>query len=244
MTAPIFLFTDFGSADIYVGQVKAVLAERAPESAVIDLPNDAPDFATEASAHLLAALVQRLPRRAVTLAVVDPGVGTSRGAVAVEADDRWFVGPDNGLMSVLAARAATTRIYSLPEAGRHVSVSFHGRDVFAPLAARLAAGEPVPATLRPQHSLQVALGAEDLAQVIYVDHYGNIMTGLRGANTAAGAALRIEGRTIPRARVFGEVDAGALFWYENSLGLVEIAANRASAADLLCAAVGDTACPV
>src|SRR5215510_10038563 len=101
----IFLFTDFGSADIYVGQVKAVLAERAPRVPVIDLLHDAPPFNIRAGAHLLAALSTRIPRGSVTMAVVDPGVGGRREAVAVLADGRWFVGPDNGLLSVLAARA-------------------------------------------------------------------------------------------------------------------------------------------
>ncbi|MGE5027496.1 MAG: S-adenosyl-l-methionine hydroxide adenosyltransferase family protein [Betaproteobacteria bacterium] len=102
----ILLFTDFGSADLYTGQVKAVLAQRAPGVPVIDLLNDAPDFNVRASAHLLAALAPQFPPGSVFLAVVDPGVGSARGAVVVEADGRWFVGPDNGLMSVVAARAA------------------------------------------------------------------------------------------------------------------------------------------
>ena len=110
---PIFLYTDFGSADVYIGQVKAVLHAEAPGSPVIDLLNDAPDFDVAANAHLLAALAQRLPPAAVTLAVVDPGVGSPRGAVAVEAAGRWFVGPDNGLLSVVAARARGSRCFSL-----------------------------------------------------------------------------------------------------------------------------------
>src|SRR5687768_4824980 len=95
--APIFLFTDFGTADLYVGQVKTVLHAEAPHVPVIDLLNDAPHFNVLASAHLLAALVQRLPSGSITLAVVDPGVGGTRKPIAIEADGRWFVGPDNGL---------------------------------------------------------------------------------------------------------------------------------------------------
>ena len=96
----IFVFTDFGSADIYAGQVRAVLQTHAPRQAVVDLLHDAPAFQVKASAHLLAALFLRLAGNSVTLAVVDPGVGGPREAVAVRADGRWLVGPDNGLLSV------------------------------------------------------------------------------------------------------------------------------------------------
>ena len=136
----IFLFTDFGSADLYVGQVKAVLAAQAPRAPVIDLLNDAPPFNIRAGAHLLAALAARIPRGSVTLAVVDPGVGGAREAVAVRADGRWFVGPDNGLISVAAARAGTAQVYAIGWRPRRLSASFHGRDLFAPVAAMLARG--------------------------------------------------------------------------------------------------------
>src|SRR5262245_548632 len=109
----IFLFTDFGSADLYVGQVKAVLAERAPRVPVIDLLHDVPSVNISAGAHLLAALAVRMPRGSVMMAVVDPGVGGAREAVAVRADGRWVVGPDNGLISVLAARAQRAEVYAI-----------------------------------------------------------------------------------------------------------------------------------
>src|SRR5262249_45495979 len=100
----IFLFTDFGSTDIYAGQVKSVLQQHAPGVAVIDLLHDAPDFNVRASAHLLAALAPRIPAGSTVLAVVDPGVGSARAAVAMRGNGSWFVGPDNGLLSVWAAR--------------------------------------------------------------------------------------------------------------------------------------------
>jgi len=110
---PIFLFTDFGSADLYVGQVKAVLHAEAPEVAVIDLLHDAPPFEVAAGAHLLAALVRRLPAGAVVIAVVDPGVGGARAPVVVQAEGRYFVGPDNGLMSVVEIAAGAASAASL-----------------------------------------------------------------------------------------------------------------------------------
>lgn len=236
--APIFLYTDFGSADIYVGQVKAVLHAEAPGNDVVDLLNDAPNFDIGASAHLLAALASRLPPGAVTLAVVDPGVGSARAAIAVEADGRWFVGPDNGLMSVLAARACGSRAFALDCTNLSSSVSFHGRDLFAPAVARIARGAVDWRGQAPKTRLDIELDAGDLAQVVYVDHYGNAMTGLRAERIDPGRSLEVSGRTLSYARVFSEAPAGAVFWYANSIGLVEIAANQASAARLLGLAVG------
>lgn len=234
----IFLFTDFGAAGIYVGQVKTVLHREAARAQVIDLLHDAPAFNVKAGAHLLAALATRIPAGSVTLAVVDPGVGSERDPVAVLADGRWFVGPDNGLISVVAARAAKRQVFSIGWRPKNGSVSFHGRDLFAPVAAKLARGDRKSAKLRKQAELAVSLGAEDLAEVIYVDHYGNAMTGLRASGIPKENRLVIGGRWISHARVFSDVPQGEIFWYENSLGLVEIAANAGSAAGRLGLQVG------
>jgi S-adenosyl-L-methionine hydrolase (adenosine-forming) len=230
---PIFLYTDFGSADLYAGQVKSVLHSDAPASRVIDLLNDAPNFAIAPAAHLLAALVPRLLIPSVIIAVVDPGVGSSRAHVALEADGRWFVGPDNGLLSVVAARALSARCFgldSMPEPG---SVSFHGRDLFAPAAARIASGALDFAQQLAKPRLDIELGSADLPRIIYIDHYGNAMTGIRAGSVDCSACLRVSRHTLRHARVFSAVRPGEAFWYENSIGLVEIAANRASAASLL-----------
>jgi len=230
---PIFLFTDFGSADLYVGQVKSVLHGAAPASAVIDLLNDAPNFAIAAAAHLLDALVTRLPVPAVTIAVVDPGVGSARAPVALEADGRWFVGPDNGLLSVIASRSRRNRCFSLESIARPDSVSFHGRDLFAPAAAAIARDAADFLKHPAKARLDVELGSADLSRIIYIDHYGNAMTGVRASSVDRRSCVRTSGHVIPYARVFSDVPAGEVFWYENSIGLVEIAANRASASVLL-----------
>ena len=235
----IFLLTDFGSTDIYVGQVKAVLAAQAPRVPVIDLLHDAPPFNVRAGAHLLAALSARIPRGSVTMAVVDPGVGGAREPVAVRADGRWFVGPDNGLMSVLAARAQRAEVHAIGWRPRGLSVSFHGRDLFAPVAAMLAGGRRKAATLRKRRRLSVELGVDDIAEVIYADHYGNLVTGMRAARIPPERKLILHGRRIAHARVFEAVAPRQLFWYGNSLGLVEIAANQASARQLVGASPGD-----
>ena len=234
----IFLFTDFGAADLYVGQVKAVLHQYAPEARVVDLLHEAPAFNIKASAHLLAALAGQLPAGSVTMAVVDPGVGGKRKPVAMLADDRWFVGPDNGLISVIAARAKRAEAHVIGWRPKKLTESFHGRDLFAPVAGMLARGDRRAVGLGKSKALAVSLEAADLAEVIYIDHYGNAMTGLRAGGLKRKATLLAGRRRIERARVFSDVREGKVFWYENSLGLAEIAGSGASAAAALTLAVG------
>ena len=234
----IVLFTDFGARDLYVGQVKAVLGARAPRVPVIDALHEAPAFDIEAAAQLLAALAPRYPRGSVFCAVVDPGVGGARDAIVVRIDGRTFVGPDNGLFSVLWARARRRSCRRIVWRPAGLSASFHGRDLFAPVAAAIAARRlPQRWTLASRRP-RVLLAAEDRAAVIYIDHYGNAMTGLRAAGRSRAARLRVGRRRLSFARVFEAAPLGRAFWTENSLGLVEIAANRASAARRLGLRIG------
>lgn len=235
----IILYSDFGSNDLYVGQVEAVLDRYAPGVRVIHLLHDAPAFEVQASAHLLAALAQKIAKGHVVMGVVDPGVGSDRGALVMRADGRWFVGPDNGLFAVIAARAASRQFWEIGVPPALVAPSFHGRDVFAPMAAAVATGDFPNSSVKSVSGLKVSCGSEDLARVIYVDHYGNLFTGLRAANLPPAAQIAIGGRSVPHARVFSAVAPGDVLWYENSVGLVEIAVNRGSAARTLGASVGD-----
>ncbi|MGE5522330.1 MAG: S-adenosyl-l-methionine hydroxide adenosyltransferase family protein [Rhodospirillaceae bacterium] len=233
----IVLFTDFG-ADLYVGQVKAVLLEYAAAVPVIDLVHDAPAFDIAASAHLLSACVPRFAPGSIFLAVVDPGVGTERGALVGECDGRILVGPDNGLLSVCGARASTARFWSIAWRPEALSNSFHGRDLFAPIAGTIASGQWPESRLAPKPAPDVTSSAEDTYAIIYIDRYGNACTGVRASRVSRNAVLSIAGVRLRYAPVFGAVETGAPFWYENSLGLVEIAAHRASAAATLGLQVG------
>lgn len=233
----IVLFTDFGVRDPYVGQVKARLAEHAPTQQVVDLLHEVPDFNPHAGAHLLAAFAAGFPPGSVFLAVVDPGVGTPRDAVVAMAGGRWFVGPDNGLLSVVAARHADTRLWRITWQPDGLSATFHGRDLFALIAADIARGEFPADKLSPIEKLNVEFDAGDLARVIYIDHFGNAWTGVRGV--PPDARVSAAGRAFRHSESFGFVGKGEGFWFINSVGLLELAVNRGSAAEAFGLKVGD-----
>ncbi len=235
----IAVFTDFGHSGPYMGQMRAVLHREAPGVAVVDLMADAPAFRVRAAAYILASLAPQFAAGDVLLCVVDPGVGGTREAVAVRVDELWLVGPDNGLFEALLRRARAIDGYRIAWRPPHLSDGFHGRDLFAPVAARLARGDsPAGAGLVPHGVTRHGRWPDDLAEVVYVDRYGNLVTGLRAAGVARDAILKVAGRRLEYARTFCEVATGAAFWYENANGLVEVAANAASAAALFEAGVG------
>jgi len=226
----IALFTDFGFDGPYVGQVKAVLARDAPGMTVIDLQHDAPAHEPRASAYLLAALLPELPEGVVVLAVVDPGVGTDRRGAIVRVDGRWLVGPDNGLLNVLLARAGHAEWWDVVWTPERLSSTFHGRDLFAPVAARIALGESPPGRLVPASERLRPGWPDDLMEVMYIDRFGNAMTGVSARSINDTARFRCEKTEFTHARTFGAVAEGQPFWYANSIGLVELAMNRRHAA--------------
>ena len=234
----IALFTDFGLAGPYTGQVKAVLQRLAPAAPVIDLFADAPSRNPKAAAYLLAAYGTWFPPGTVLLAVVDPGVGGARAALLLEADGRLYVGPDNGLFELVRRRAAEARLFEITWRPAQLSASFHGRDLFAPVAARLASGERPAAEARPADFGRRPDWPDDLAEIVYLDRYGNAITGLRAARLPAAATLIAGGHRIPRARTFSDLPEGAALWYENSNGLAEIAVNLGRADEALGLRIG------
>jgi S-adenosyl-L-methionine hydrolase (adenosine-forming) len=225
----LVLFTDFGATGPYVGQVKAVLAREAPSVPVIDLLHDAPAMNARASAYLLAALAPSIKGEAVFAAVVDPGVGTSRRALALKADGRWFVGPDNGLLDIVALRAKSAEWWDIQWRPEQLSATFHGRDLFAPVAARLARGEAVPGA-RCESPLAARNWPADLDEVVYLDPYGNAATGLRAKIVGPEVVLRANDRCFQPVTTFGDAPAGTAVWYENSNAHAELAISEGSAA--------------
>lgn len=233
----IFLYTDFGLEGPYVGQMRAAIARECADSPVLDLCHDLAPFDPRSAAYLLGALTPYLPAQAIVVGVVDPGVGTARDALVLKADKRVYVGPDNGLFAIAARHARRAAWYRLDWHPEQLSSSFHGRDLFAPAAARIAAGrslETTPLDGAPQG----AQWPPALWSVIYIDHYGNAMTGIPADRFDRRSALVVNGRSLDFAATFGAVSVGTAFWYENSLGLVEVAANQAPAARILDLKVG------
>jgi S-adenosylmethionine hydrolase len=235
----IVLFTDYGASGPYVGQIKGAIARHAPDVRAIDLLHECPSFNPHAGAHLLAALVPQFPVGSVFLSVVDPGVGTPREAVVMVADGNWFVGPDNGLLSVLAARAQSTIVWRIVWRPDNLSDTFHGRDLFAPVAAWIAAGRFPDDKLEKMDGLQVRFDASDLPRVLYIDPFGNAWTGLRGAGLSRAALLRAKDYTLGYRRVYAESEKGEPFWNVNSVGLVELAVSRGNLAELMGLKIGD-----
>ncbi len=235
----LVLFTDYGWSDPYVGQMKAVLHTRAPGMPVVDLFHDVPDFNAHSGAQLLDALCPTFPEGAVFVCVVDPGVGSAREALVAEVDGHWFVGPDNGLLSIVAGRGRAARYWHIRWRPEGLSDTFHGRDLFAPVAARLATRESMDSWLETIPAPQVQFDLADLPRVLYIDHYGNAWTGIRGGLAGPEDYLEAAGQRLPWRRIFADAAKGEPFWHVNSNGLVEISANRGHAAGLLGLKVGD-----
>lgn len=235
----IVLFTDFGLGGPYVGQMKAVLYRKAPGVPVVELFADLPVFNPRATAYLLPAYIGEFPPGTVFLCVVDPGVGSSRKPVIVYADEHWFVGPDNGVFHVICKRALKRRRWEINYRPRALSSSFHGRDLFAPVAARLAVGREVPTELLDAYDAPWDSWPDDLFEIVYLDHYGNAMTGIRACQLRLSDQLILKEKKLRFYRIFSEAQTGEPFWYENANGLVEIAVKEGSVSKQLQLEVGD-----
>ena len=235
----LVLVTDFGLAGPYTGQMKAVLHQEAPGVPQVDLFADAPAFDPRSTSYLLPAYAGFFPLDSVFLVVVDPGVGTDRDAVVLRADGRWFVGPDNGVLAMLARRSRAAHWWRIVRRPRGLSNTFHGRDLFAPVAARLTRGDTEELVDIEAPAITGEEWPDDRSAICYVDHYGNLLTGMRAGRVSADARLEVGGRLVEPARTFGEVAPGEPFWYENSNGLVEIAVNQGRADEVLGIGTGD-----
>ncbi|WP_242518366.1 SAM hydrolase/SAM-dependent halogenase family protein [Thiorhodovibrio winogradskyi] len=254
----IALITDFGPGP-YIGQLQLLAAALAPGLAMVNLLDDLPPFRPDLAAALIPALIRGMPARALYLCVVDPGVGGARAALALRRGQDWFVGPDNGLLAPLMggdapSGSADQEVYQKgerqPEAERqlwridwrseHCSDSFHGRDLFMPIALALTRGQlPLPCQrIEPKQMLGYPAERET-GRILYVDHYGNLITGLDADLAPDRARLRAANRVLSGARTFCEVGQGDAFWYRNAFGLVEIAANQRRADQLLGLSAGD-----
>jgi S-adenosylmethionine hydrolase len=236
----ITFLSDYGPGDEYVGVVHGVIARIAPEVRVIDLGHGVPPQDVRTGARRLARALPFTPA-GVHLAVVDPGVGGPRRAVALRAADRWLVGPDNGLLIEAAERfggvSEAFDIGGSPWRLEPVSNTFHGRDVFGPVAAHLALGEPPQAPIDPAGLVRLERpeAKHGGAIVLEVDSFGN----LRLDADPGTVATHVDGHPVTAARTFADVPSGGLLLYTESDGGLALAVNGGSAAALLQVRTGD-----
>ncbi len=237
----IALLTDFGVGSLYTGQMQMALKECCAfsSSTVVDLVSDLPKFRPDLAAYLLPALVSCFSKQWLCLCVVDPGVGSSRRALALKADEQWFVGPDNGLLTQVADRASKCQWWALPVPSNS-SATFHGRDLFAPEAVHiLIHGEPTGEPIEGG-DIVGSNGPLELPKIIYIDHYGNLITGIQANSISLTRVFRVGGYLLNNATTFSDFPEGVPFWYKNSIGLVEFAVNQSRADRLLGLVLGET----
>ena len=246
--------SDFGSASPYPAAMKGAAAGIC-DAALIDISHDVPPGSIREGAYLLWSAAPIYPPGTVHCAVIDPGVGTERAALAVASGGQVLVGPDNGVLLPAARRLGLPDVYRLSEPSfwRHpVSATFHGRDVFAPTAAHLASGTPVSTVGVPTNNyvdLALPTGRGDgralVGEVLWVDRFGNLVTSIPGtllSELPPRAGLVVEAASaalaaVP-ARTFGDAASGRAVVYVGSDGMLEVAVNRGSAAHALAAALG------
>lgn len=249
MSKLITLTSDFGLQDHYVSAVKAAVLEIAPESGLVDISHEIPAHDIMAGAWVIRNAAFLFPENTVHLVVVDPGVGTERHPVAVKIKNHYFVGPDNGIFSLLFDDEAAYEavILDKPEYWRKSrSNTFDGRDIFGPVAAHLSKGAALSEIGSPLDELVVyhwatPIGDKDGIQgwVLHIDRFGNLIT-----NITAGLIEELVGRRIVKiyvgttvipiiSRTFGEVEDGDPVAYIGSSGMLEIGVNKGNAAELL-----------
>jgi S-adenosyl-L-methionine hydrolase (adenosine-forming) len=245
----ITLTTDFGTRDGYVGAMKGVLARliAGPVEArthIVDIAHDIPRGDLAHAAWVVASACREFPQRSIHVVVVDPGVGGARKGVVVEAGGSTYVGPDNGVFAYLEPRWA--RAIENPElVAGEVSATFHGRDVFATVAAALA-GDVDPTTIGGHVTLEGTLpwGPRPAGEgrVVHVDHFGNLVTDLPAGE--AGPAIAIAGRRLALVRTYEDVAPGELLAYVGSARTVEVAVRDGRADRVLSAPRGTPVAPV
>jgi S-adenosylmethionine hydrolase len=242
----VTLLTDFGTEDPFVGVMKGVVLSRNPRAVVVDLTHAIAPQRVGDAAFWLAQAFSWFPPGTVHVAVVDPGVGTERAAVVARAAEHWFVAPDNGLLEVVARRAASFEARAIDASGLGLKVAsrtFHGRDVFAPVGALLASGAlefsqigPLctltPTALVPEPVIGAAAAQ---GTVIVIDHFGNLVTNVLAVDLPVAAERRvaIAGREFPLVNTYADVEVGDVAAVVGSFGQLEVIARNASAAEVL-----------
>ena len=239
--AIVTLLTDFGMQDSYVAEMKGAILSRAPQVSIVDITHLVPPGDIRAAQYLLSRAWGHFPLGTVHVAVVDPGVGTERRVLAATRTGQHFLAPDNGLLSFLDAGAHFVQVPVPPGA----AATFHGRDVFAPAAVALVTGAPLDALgttitqpVRAPLPLPRRVGAIVLGEIIYVDHFGTLISNLPAESVPLDARIRVAGADAgPLRRTFADVPRGELVAFVGSGGMIEVAVRDGSAAERLAVGV-------
>lgn len=241
----IALLTDFGTRDYFVGAMKGTILCVNENAKIVDITHDIAPQDIASASFTLRACYKSFPKKTIFVAVVDPGVGSARRAILVETGDYFFVAPDNGLLSFVFDEAKTFRVFELTNEryfAKNVSRTFHGRDIFAPVAAHLANGinsnkfgrEITDFVRSKEISPRKFSGKTIEAEIIHIDRFGNLITNLKRENLPAKFCLQIDNRKIEKMQTFfAEAEKNEIFMIFGSADFLEICAYKASAQDLL-----------
>ena len=238
----ITLLTDFGTADSYVAEMKGVLSTYAPNAKLVDITHEVSPGDVRAAQYILSRTWMFFPEGTVYVAVVDAGVGTDRRVLGATRFGRYFLAPDNGLLSFLSLNAQFISIPVLPE----VAPTFHGRDVFAPAAGVLANGgsfESLGTAITDPLQLPLPIPTTHrdavVGEVLYVDRFGTLISNISPSALKPGVSIRVAGTDVgPLRRTFADVASGELVAFTGSGGTVEIAVRDGSAMRMLGLGVG------
>jgi S-adenosylmethionine hydrolase len=255
----VALLTDFGSQDHYVGAVKGAILAAAPEASVVDIVHELPPHDIEAGAFALEAAYRAFPAGTAFVAVVDPGVGSERRGLALEAGGYRFTGPDNGVFTLILSAHHDARVHAVTNAGlfRHaVAPTFHARDIFGPVAARLAQGMPLeevgpaipdPVRFAVEVPRQLREGIWE-GEVVHVDRFGNLTTSFTRAyldvvlatvgSDPTELVVLVEGVVLPLVRTYADIAEGEACALIGSNERLEVAVHRGSASRVLGASRG------
>ena len=240
----ITLLTDFGIADYFVGAMKGAILSINPQAVIVDITHEIPAQDVAAGAFTLLAAFDTFPEETIHVAVVDPGVGSERRPIVVTAGNHLFVGPDNGIFTYIYERDSSFEGFHITDEKcfrNPVSTTFHGRDIFAPVAAALSTGVD-PTSLGPRISNPIRLFKSLEPQIIHIDRFGNLITNITRDQFKEAKRLLLNGTLISAQRDFfgenvGEIEEPFLIW--GSAGFLEIAVNGGSVAEFLDAKRGD-----
>ncbi len=244
----ITITTDFGHQGPFVATMKGRMLARLPAARIIDVTHEVPVYWPAEAGFWLSRSYQYFPAGTVHVAVVDPGVGTNRDIIAVEADGHGFLAPDNGLLAPVVSRATAARIWRLDLSRVRQrlqlptpSATFHGRDIFAPVAAEMAAGRIALADLGPATTDIVPAWVDEPSStpdqvagvIITIDHFGNLISNIDATliERFSHPVVRTAGHSFPLRRTYGDVQPGEYLALVNSFGVVELARAEQSAAE-------------